>query len=308
MKIVIFGMGSIGKRHSRILLNDFDHEIYALRSGRGGEVSETRIKEIRDFGELAEIRPEIAFITNPTHLHVATALRCAALGLHLFIEKPLSHTLEGLDELEKICRERDLTCYVAYGMRFHPVIKELKKLVAGKTVRHARLVCSSFLPEWRGGRVNYSAYAEQGGGVLLDLSHEFDYLQYVLGPIESLSGEFGRAGKVTVDAEDYADVLLKLNGSIPVNLHLNVASNLNERYFKIDFEGGYLLGDLLNNQIAYSHDGQEEVLKFAVKRDDYLKEQTKYFLYNLGNPGIMNNLTESRGLLNKILEFKNGKR
>ena len=308
MKVAIFGMGSIGQRQARILSQDLGHELLAYRSGRNPAGNGLGIGEVIDFEEVLRFKPQAAFITNPTNLHLETALRCAAGGMHLFIEKPLSHSLEQIDELEAVCRRKGLTAYVAYGLRFHPVIKKLKELAAGKKVTHARVVCSSYLPEWRRQGGNYSSYADQGGGVLLDLSHEFDYIHYILGPIRKISGKVGRVGGVTVDAEDFADLCLLAGDSVPVNLYLNIASHRPERYLQIDLEGGYLYGDLLDNRVDLVFDGKKDTYRYQAERDDYLREQARYFFANLGNPSIMNDLTESRKVLEKILEFKNGKR
>jgi predicted dehydrogenase len=309
MKVIIFGLGSIGKRHAQILKERFKHELFAFRSNDRAEPNVLGLQEIFDWAEIEKNRPDIAFITNLTSLHVETAVRCAAMGMHLFIEKPLSDNMQGIAQLESLCREKKLTCYTAYGLRFHPVIKKLREFLAGKRPYHVRVVCSSYLPDWRKDREvkdSYSSQKEQGGGVLLDLSHEFDYIQYLFGQIAEMKGAFGRASDLTVNAEDHADILLTLAGGRSVNLHLNFMSQLQERSIKIDLQDGYAIGDLINNKIILFKDKRKEELQFAGSRNDYLAEQTSYFFDNLGNPSIMNNLQESSALLKKILEFKNG--
>ena len=217
MRIVIFGLGSIGKRQARILRENFSHELYAFRSGeKKSWNNDLGIKEIYAWDELKTLRPDVAFITNPTFLHAQTALACASLGMHLFIEKPLSNSLKGIAAIETICRKKKLTCYVAYGLRFHPVIKALRKLITGKKIQHVRVTCSSYLPSWRKGtssRNSYSGIKDQGGGALLDLSHEFDYIRYLFGEFKIISGVYGKASHVTVDSEDFADVLITSQSS-----------------------------------------------------------------------------------------------
>lgn len=308
MKVVIFGLGSIGKRHAEILQDHFPCELFAFRSGgKKLQANELGIPEIHSWEQVKALKPDIAFVTNPTFLHIETALKAASLGLHLFIEKPISNNLDGITSLEALCRRKKINCYVAYGLRFHPVIKELKRFVSGKEIYHVRIVCSSYLPSWRKGtssKDSYSGVASQGGGVLLDLSHEFDYIKYLFGDIKKISGVYGKMSTVSFDSEDFSDVLLSTNCAPHINLHLNFLSLLNERRIIIDHQHGCIIGDLVENKIELLSGFKKKIKQFKVTRDDYLKEQTKYFFNNLKNPLVMNNLNESKSTLKKILEFK----
>lgn len=309
MKVVIFGLGSIGVRHAKILLDNFECELFAYRSGSRNSVNNLGIKEVFSWEEIKNILPDIAFITNPTYLHIKTALQCASLGMHLFIEKPLSHSLDGIDLLESICVKKKLTCYVAYSLRFHPVIKKILDLIEGKYVYHVRVVCSSYLPDWRERqdyKKSYSASIKRGGGVLLDLSHEFDYIKFLFGQIKDIKGVYDRISEVTDDAEDFADVLITTDSAINVNLHMNFISLFNERSITVNYKGGYLVGDLLDGKIEYHYKGGKQSFLFNVDRNEYLREQTQYFFENIGNKSIMNSILESKQLLGKILEFRNG--
>lgn len=311
MKVVVIGLGSIGKRHAKILLEHFDCEVFAFRSGRNAANNDLGIKEVGSWDEIDKIKPDVALITNPTNLHIETALKCASRGMHLFIEKPLSSTLEGIDRLKEICQKKGLTCYTAYCLRFHPVIEALKKMLTGKKVLHARVVCSSYLPDWRPDKdpkMTYSAYNSQGGGAILDLSHEFDYINYLFGHITEIKGSFGRAGDVTVDSEDYADAVIKTDKKLNVNLHINLISRLRERKMTVDFDGGYCVADLEKNQIEIFETNKSRTIKYDLEKDACHKKQMQYFFDNIGSSKMMNGIDEATILLEKILEFKHGKR
>lgn len=307
MKVIFFGLGSIGTRHARILKEFFPHELYAFRSTEGNLVNDLGISEVATWQEVEKIKPEIAFVTNPTSMHIDTALKCAKLGMHLFIEKPLSHSMDGVEELMQLCHAKNLTCYTAYCLRFHPVIKELKERVRDKKILHVRAVVSSYLPSWRPGTEHlkrYSANAAAGGGVLLDLSHEFDYLKYLFGDFENIRGWAGRVSNVTVDTEDVADVVMRTAQGIPINLHMNFMSHFEERQVVVDFEGGYIVGDIRNNRVEWMGNEKKDEKTFTTTRDEYFKEQLEYFFVNIGNSAIMNNIDETSILLGKILNFK----
>ena len=307
MKVLICGMGSIGLRHARILSGILGHEVYALRSTQRPLESGLNVKEIFTWSDVETIRPGAAFIANPTNLHIETALRCASLGMHLFIEKPLSHTTDDVEALESLCLAKGLTCYVAYCLRFHSVVEKLREVLQDKRIYHARVVCSSFLPSWRPGqdfRKSYSVSTGDGGGVLLDLSHEVDYTSYLFGGIAEMTGRYGRVSDLTIDAEDFADVLIKTHNSTYVNLHLNFNSLIEERTIIVDFEGGYAKGDLVRNTLGVRFHEETKAYEYSVDRDVYLMEQSRYFFDNLGNPLIMNGIGEAKALLSQILDFK----
>jgi len=290
------------------LQDNFSHELFAFRSkGKRSHKNELGIAEVYSWDEVEKLKPDLAFITNPTFAHIKTAFQCASLGMHLFIEKPLSHSLKDIASLEAICRKKKITCYVAYCLRFHPVIKALRKLVLAKKIYHVRIDCSSYLPSWRKGTTSkdlYSGITSQGGGVLLDLSHEFDYIRYLFGEIKAMAGVYGKISAVSFDSEDFADVLLATRHAPHINLHLNFLSHMNERRIIIDHEQGCLVGDLLGNKIEILNGHHKKTIRFTATKDDYFKEQIKYFFRYLGNPLMMNNLKESKATLTKILEFK----
>lgn len=309
MKAVFFGLGSIGRRHAKLLLDNFDYELFAYRSNKHSPANGLGLKELHSWEELKELNADVAFITNPTSLHLQTALRCADLGMHLFIEKPLSNTLQDVDLLESICRKKRLTCYVAYCLRFHPVIKKISELITQKNIYHVRVSCSSYLPHWRldqDFKKSYSVSAQLGGGVLFDLSHEFDYLQHLFGEITQIRGTCGRASNITVDSEDFADASLKTAKGVHINLHLDFLSLWIERRILVDFEDGYLIGDLIANRVEYLYRKDKQVFSFDPSRNSYFQEQLSYFFGNIGNPLIINTLGESKNILTRILELKSG--
>lgn len=309
VKIIFFGLGSIGQRHANILLKNYNHTLYAFRSGTTDLPNSLGIKELYSFGEIEKLKPDIAFITNPTNLHIETAIKCAKLGCKLFIEKPIGKDLEGLDKLLQIVKEKNLTTYVAYNLRFNPVIIKLKKYIDKHKILHARVVCTSFLPNWHPNAnhlESYSANAGMGGGVILDLSHEIDYISYLLGEVKNIQGNYSKRSNVTIDAEDYADILIDTN-SCPVNIHINFLSQIRQRYIQLDFEGLSITADLINIEIKeYAKEKLNNSFKLDYEKGQEYVEQLKYFFDNIENPNMMNNITWASNLYKKIINFKSG--
>jgi len=309
-KILFFGLGSIGTRHLKLLKKNYNYEIYAYRVKKD-EPNEF-VKNIYDFDEAVKIQPDIVFITNPTYLHINTALSCLRAGIkNFFIEKPLSHSLENLDIFSEEVKKSGALVYVGYVMRHHPMIKYLKKLMEemNQNIFYTQTKSSSFLPKWRPGvdyRKVYSSNRKQGGGVLLDLSHEFDYNQYLFGKIKSITGVYGKISNLEIDSEDFCDVFLKFERNIFATIHLDYFSNIDKRLIRILTFKEEILADLINKEIIIDSNQGIKKKKFNFEINDIFEEQLKYFLDGVEKQSKeIDNLNETKELLEKILEFKN---
>lgn len=307
MKIVFFGLGSIGKRHANILIKNYSCELFAFRSTINKKDNDLGIEEIYTWQDLKKIKPDVAFITNPTSEHTKTAIECAKLGIKLFIEKPIDKDTKNLEKLIEIVKRKKLVTYIAYNMRFHPVINEIKNYLSRHKPLHLRVVCTSFYPLWRPGYNHlkvYTAKAKQGGGVILDLSHELDYVTFFLGPI-NIRGSFSKRSNVTVDAEDYADFLIE-SKIAPANIHINFFSQILQRYIQVDFANLTIIGDLINSEIVeYKNQKLSKRIKLKNYRDLSYEKQIKYFFDNINNTRMMNNLIEASNMFKKVISFKN---
>jgi predicted dehydrogenase len=293
MKAVIFGLGSIGQRHARLIKDNFSCELVAFRSGAGKEGNVLGIKEISSFSELDQFNPDAAFITNPTDMHLEYAIPCAKRGISLFIEKPLSNSIEMVPELAEQAKITGAETYVAYCLRFHSVIKWIKNHLEERTSNHemrnndlrnkplhVSVYASSYLPSWRS-NVNhlehYSAKKERGGGVVFELSHEIDYLHHLFGEAQNIEVNSGRLSEVTYDAEDYIDMILSY-GKLKATVHIDFMSHLNRREVIIDFIDHTVIGDLVNGTIIQIGPGKEKVTyEFDYQKDNMYKEQLEYF-------------------------------
>jgi predicted dehydrogenase len=172
---------------------------------------------------------------------------------------------------------------------------------------HCRIVTSSYLPDWRPGSNYaglYSASAAKGGGAILDLSHEIDYVKYIFGNISDMNGAYGKVSNLQIDAEDFSDMIIKCPKAI-INLHLNFFSKNLERKIVIDFsDSSYLEGDLINNRLSVYSANKIKHYRYSTSRNEVYLRQLAYFFKNINNKKIMNNLIEAGSLFEKILTFK----
>lgn len=211
MKFYLFGHGSIGLRHQKNLTALGHQEVFDFKNA------------------------ECALICNPTALHLQAAL--AVPDLPLFIEKPLSHNLDGVDQLTgKIL--------VGYCLRFDASLVKFKQQISGKKIKSAKIVCRTWLPGWhpdKDYRTSYSAKKELGGGVLLDLSHEIDYTLWFFGPVKNVRAKIQMAPELNIETEAIAYLKLEFASGVKAEIHLSYASRKNERYCEVTADDGKTL-------------------------------------------------------------------
>ncbi|MBL4889893.1 MAG: Gfo/Idh/MocA family oxidoreductase [Candidatus Lindowbacteria bacterium] len=244
MKALFIGLGGAGQRHLRNLkefMKD-DLEVHAYRQlARKFEIgtdlstdSTINIEEkysIQTHDSLQNAlaqAPDAVFISNPTAHHIPAALQAARAQCHLFIEKPLSHSLESLEELESVVSFNDLTGFVAYQLRFHPNLQKIKELLQSKSIGKitgASFRVSSYLPDWHkyeDFRDLYAAKKELGGGVLLTESHDFDIVHWFFGRPKNVFVQGGNLGPFELDVEDTVNALLHFEDPDPFNVQLRL--------------------------------------------------------------------------------------
>ncbi len=233
MKILMIGLGSIGQRHVRNIRRIYGDtvEIIAYRVRKLGTTFSDAMKiregvdleteyNIRTFSELEEAlaeKPDIAFITNITAKHMETALKCAAAGCNLFLEKPVSDSLEGTDELEHLVKKNNLKVFMGFQNRYHPCVEKLREYLEENLIGRVISVDASFcerlttMHTYEDYSTTYMARKEMGGGPVLNLqSHDIDYLLWIFGePVSEVNIVKGKHSSLNIDVEDHAVITYK---------------------------------------------------------------------------------------------------
>lgn len=257
MKFLIAGVGSIGRRHLRNLRQVGAGDLLAYRTlQRPVPELDGAVPIFANLDEALDQKPDAVFVTNPTSLHVATALAAARRGCHVFIEKPLSHSLDGVDELRTVVEASDLVALVGCNLRFHPLLRRARDLLrdgAIGQVTGARLEVGEYLPDWHPGedyRTGYSARRDLGGGVILTLIHELDYAYWIFGDIEHVYAVAGRRSGLAIDVEDTADILLRSRAGVTINVHMDYIQRPPTRTLRVTGEEGTLRWDYYQGRLA----------------------------------------------------------
>lgn len=214
-RLLIVGYGSIGQRHlgiARALLPNTD--IRVLRHQPCQSTPEHANGCMSSLSEALAFAPQIAVIASPSSLHMQTAQPLAEVGVHLLVEKPLSSSVDGVGQLLTTCAANKLVLMPAYNLRFLSSLQEYRSLIRagiiGK-VLSVRCEIGQYLPSWRPGsdyRQGVSALRALGGGAMLELSHEIDYLRWIFGEITWVHASLSKQSDLEIDVEDTAHLLL----------------------------------------------------------------------------------------------------
>ncbi len=258
MKFLVIGGGSIGKRHIKNLETIEAGEIFACDTSpercRNIE-QEFGVKTFTELETALEQKPNAALICVPTSLHLTAALAAAEKGCHLFIEKPLSHDLDGVDKLVETVKQKKLVSLVGCNMRFHPGVALMKKLLDKKSIGKvicARVQAGQYLPDWHpleDYRKGYSASKALGGGIILDGIHEIDYIAWLMGNACRVGCFAGKISSLEIDTEDTAEILLGFESGAIVEVHLDYIQRAYARTCQIIGEEGTISWDMSEKQV-----------------------------------------------------------
>lgn len=229
ISFLIIGLGSIGKRHLRNLASLGIGDITVVSEDIFVQPGE----ELPDFNRAPNLSKALernytaAIIASPTAFHLEGALQAAMAGCHLFIEKPISHSMDGIRTLTQVVNQRKLIVQVGFQFRFHPALLKIKEWidegVIGKIVSvHSHW--GEYLPgwhPWEDYRKGYSARNDLGGGVVLTLCHPFDYMRWLFGEVNYLYAVASHFSDLELDTEDTAISILKFASGLVGTVYLD---------------------------------------------------------------------------------------
>lgn len=287
---MIAGAGSVGRRHLRNLVTLGERDILLYRTQRStlpeDELAAFPV-EVDLVAALAQ-RPQAVIISNPTSLHLDVAMPAARAGCHMLLEKPISHSMERIAELEIAAQQSGARVMVGYQFRFHPGLVYIKQLLSNETIGKplsVRAHWGEYLPgwhPWEDYRDSYSARPDLGGGVILTLSHPLDYLLWLLGPVESLWAFAGKLGSLDLQVEDTAEIGLSfMNGALG-SVHLDYNQRPASHRMEIIGTQGTIQWDNADGAVRVHREGSQgwEVISppAGFERNELFLAQMRHFL------------------------------
>tara|TARA_A100001388_G_C28765216_1_gene500319 strand:- start:1528 stop:2553 length:1026 start_codon:yes stop_codon:yes gene_type:complete len=291
-KILIVGAGSIGSRHARNLIKLVEEvKIFSYRFFNNMDIEKLdKVTYVRDLYKAIKSSDAIV-IANRTDLHLEVAKYALTNKKHIFIEKPLSHSMLGVKEIEILKNEKKLIIESGFMLRFHPNLIRLKEILLSKeygNVHYVRSSVGQFLPDWRpqaDHRMGYGARRKWGGGVTLDLIHEIDLIRWLFGEVKLVSAMMGFTPKLEIETETISQMNLKTDSGILVQLHLDYLRPSYGRYTEIVCDKGTLLWNYLTGKITFESPTSKISILHEVENDfqrnDMYLNEIKHFIASI---------------------------
>lgn len=285
LKVCFIGVGSIARRHINNLSKICRSRKIELQvdSFSNSGVKAGCIHHVYRANEKLPNDYDVIFITNPTSEHMRTLRRFHKNGNHFFIEKPIVSIDKTVEAYEFKLRDTSVY-YVACPLRYSSVIQYIKEKIDPEDVISIRCIASSYLPDWRPDqdyRKSYSANKDLGGGVSIDLIHEWDYITYLFGFPKKIFYMTGKKSSLDINSDDYAIYIAEYDGMI-AELHLDYFGRKTIREIELFTKEDTIIGDLAGNKVRFLKSGKE--VRFDEERDDYQTRELEYFIDQIMEP------------------------
>jgi len=251
MKILIAGLGSIGRRHLRNLqaLGEEDILLYRTHFSTLPEDELVGLPVETDLEAALAEGPQAVIVANPTALHLEVAIPAAQAGCHLLIEKPVSHSMDRVDDLVAAAASSGSQVLVGYHYRYHPGLMRIRELLAQAAIGDvvaARVHWGEYLPDWHPWedyRQSYCARRDLGGGVVPTLSHPLDYLRWLIGEMSAVWAFTIQTNQLGLDVEDTAEIGLRFASGSLGSVHLDYVQRPHTHWLEIIGTQGSLRWD-----------------------------------------------------------------
>ncbi|NTU76155.1 MAG: Gfo/Idh/MocA family oxidoreductase [Anaerolineaceae bacterium] len=289
MKFLIAGFGSIGRRHFRNLLALGEKDIVLYRTNHSTlPTDETEGYPVEtDLDAALAHKPDALIVANPTALHLPVSIPAAEAGCSIFMEKPISNSLEGIESLRVALEKGGGKLLMGYQFRFHPGLQKIKSLLDEKIIGEPLSIrgqWGEYLPgwhPWEDYRKSYAARADLGGGVVGTLSHPLDYMRWLLGEVKAVWAMAGKISDLQINVEDVAEIGLGFENSTLGSLHLNYFQKPGVHRLEVLCSQGTITWDNADGCVHVLRPEQpEEVFAPPVgfERNDLFLAETRHFI------------------------------
>ena len=269
MKVLLIGFGSIGKRHYEVLskMAQIQRVDLVTKQNIDNKICYKSLEVVDNISQY-----DYFVIASETYKHFKQLkfLEENVKNKLIFCEKPLFKSKKDLEI-------KNNKVFVGYVLRFHPLLKRLKEMLKDEKIILANAKCGQYLPTWRLNRDYkncYSAKKEEGGGVLLDLSHEIDYVQWLCGKINDIKSYQVKISDLDIDSDDLSMFIGKTDKNTFVNISIDYISKIPHRTLLIEtLEHTYKLDFIANRLIKKNKSGIEEIYSFSNLERNFMFEK-----------------------------------
>ncbi|PKG37746.1 Gfo/Idh/MocA family protein [Psychromonas sp. Urea-02u-13] len=258
-KVAVIGLGNIATRHRHNLKSLFPN-VELLVMSASGRVPKENISDsdgiVTSVDALIEAGVELVIVASPAPFHAQHSIPLIEAGIPTLIEKPVTTTREDADAIQKVIDQYGTAVAVGYCLRYLPSAQKLKTLLDNNTIGtlfNAHIEIGQYLPDWRPNkdyRDCVSANRKLGGGALFELSHELDYAQWLLGPLDLQHAILRSSDELDLNVEDMADILTLTKSGAVTAIHLDFLQRKAHRKCSFIGSEGRIDWDLIQNQLT----------------------------------------------------------
>lgn len=292
---LIVGYGSVGSRHTKNLIKLGFKDITLYRTYKN-KLSYSMPKAVKVFNNITSLlnlkKFNLVIISNPSSKHISHALMAAKKKLNIYIEKPLSNNLKGIQQLENLQKKFNLKILVGFQLRYHPGLILIKNLIKNKSLGKVYSVVSDvgeYLPSWHPQedyKRSYASNKKLGGGVILTLIHEIDYLYWIFGEFKSVYATGGKFTKLKLNVEDtiLGNIITKNN--VPISFRMDYWRRPPSRTLNIVCEKGQIFWDYYKKETIILYNNGKKIVKKLPpkwKRNDMFLKILKDFIFAIIN-------------------------
>ncbi len=311
-KVLIVGTGSIAKRHIKNLRICFPESYLISVSSTGRIVSAPDLGADIAYQDLAAATvelPDFAIVASPANLHLRHTKELLSKNIPVLMEKPLCMDTKSFCIKEFAAQENIVR--VGYNLRFMPSARRMKKLLEQGVIGKISTVfveIGQYLPDWRPNqdyRNGVSARKELGGGALLELSHELDYITWFFGKFKYAFGVLRNTGTLDIDVEDNVDAILQDDNGLVAHVHLDLLQRQPNRFCKVVGEKGNLVWDLLRNEITINLPAGESNVLYSddtYDRNQMYIDQIRTFVEYLNGENEFDSSLQSASVVMELAE------
>ncbi len=291
--ILIIGAGSIGERHIRTLwqLGCRNLIVFRQRNLPFRDIAGAEVQVLTDWQAVLDAKPLAAVICTPTSHHLQQTKDCLEAGMHVLVEKPLSHTAFEAEELIALAHKKEKLVQVGYMLRYHPLLKKVKDFIDQKTYGNLismQTYWGEYLPgwhPWEDYREGYAARTELGGGPALTLSHDIDACIWLAGAqLTRFQAMHNHASNLEVTTESAFDVNLAFANRVTAHAHTNFCQKVGRRSYYFVFDEAVVDMDYYTSTMTVATaNGKETIVAEGFDRNDMFLAQDKDFLDRIGS-------------------------
>jgi predicted dehydrogenase len=312
-QVLVVGTGSIGKRHIANLLSlGANVSAFSYRAYQDTAYASS-VRLVNSLSDADTANFDALIIANCTHQHISTAIAAAKRNQSLYIEKPLSLSLQNVQELQYLVAQHQLVVEAGFMLRCHPNLLWIKQFLLQETlgeVFYVRASVGQWLPDWRPGtdyRQGYAGFRRTGGGVIFDLIHEIDLVQWLAGPVDEVNAMTRHVKQLAIETEAIAQIGLRLKSGVLAQIHLDYVRPSYGRSLEIVGEKGVLQWDFIAGTVEVAFDGKPSHVMHKVapdfERNHMFLAHMNHFLSRLSTPTLpaISSLNESISALRTAL-------